>query len=148
MSESSEKQIIELVILDFYKRATTDIMIGYHFRKIQEYNLDEFKNHPLRPPIEAFSHHLPIINEFWYRQLKGESNDSTIQLNVLNKHLYLNIRKGELKRFQIIFKETLEKHYLELDQLRLFDLWKSKLDHFTEVFSNSKIFKKFNQSDS
>jgi hypothetical protein len=139
-NKEKEKEIIEQIILDFYMMATTDILLGYQFRKIEEYEQDEFKHHPLRPPIEAFSHHLPIINEFWIRQLKGETKDSTIQLDLINKHIYLNMKKGELKRFQLLFKEILDLHKKELQEIDLYQEWHSKIDHFTSVFLRSRIF--------
>ena len=135
------ENIIEKVILEFYKKATTDIQLGYHFRKIQEFQLDEFKHHPLRPPIEAFAHHLPVINEFWKRQLTGELNDSTIQFDLINKHFYLSLRMGELRRFHLLFQQTIEQFRQELTEESYYSSWLQKLDHFVKIFSRSKIFK-------
>ena len=142
MSQRSEHEIIKAVVYEFYQKATVDVLIGYQFRKIQEFDLAEFKNHPLRPPIEAFAHHLPIINEFWIRQLSGQSIDSAIQLNVINKHLYLNLKTGELNRFKVLFEDTIKQYQSDLEMFGLYEKWFSKLDHFATVFSRSKLFKK------
>jgi hypothetical protein len=135
------ENIIEKVILEFYKKATTDVQLGYHFRKIQEFQLDEFKHHPLRPPIEAFADHLPIINEFWNRQLGAEAKQSDIQFDLINKHFYLSLRLGELRRFHLLFNETIEEFSAELSEKSYYQPWLQKLDHFVNIFSRSKIFK-------
>ncbi len=140
----SKESLIEKIILDFYKNATTDILIGYQFRKIQQLKGEE--HHPLRPPIEAFFHHIPRINQFWKQQLlQGpHKEDLTPPFNLINSHAYLNLKKGELKRFQKLFKQSIE-HFEKIykDQLiknaevkdeDFFILWRKKLDHLVHIF--------------
>ena len=103
MSDKNSQEIA-LIVREFYKKATTDFLIGYQFRKIQtKEGLD-----PLLPPIEAFTEHLPRIEKFWRIILVGEKLDSSKPFNLIDIHRNLNIRKGELGRWVILFIETLE----------------------------------------
>lgn len=138
------EKIIESVVFAFYKKATTDFLIGYHFRKIASEN-ESTQNHPLKPPIEAFKDHIPRINHFWKNQLLGTplpSGESPFDL--IGVHKALSVRKGEIGRWVQIFEETLnevlEANTEESKKLKLD--WLKKLHHFKEKFlSNPNLFK-------
>lgn len=130
--------LIEKVVISFYEKAITDVMIGYHFRKIQEYDPKD----PLTPPIEAFKSHLPKIINFWETQLLNIKNDDLSSKNILKAHEYLKVRKGEIGRWVSLFLKTID----QLDSLKLnskekeFLLeWKNKVEHFRKIFLESKI---------
>lgn len=136
MSDPKEKYIEE-VVYDFYEVATKDFLIGYHFRKIA---LQEKKpDHPLLPPMEAFKDHLPRISIFWKNQLLGEKvPENSPPFNLINVHHELKIRKGELGRWLVLFKEVLKNKATEknLSQeiIDLNNMWLEKLDFFEKVF--------------
>ncbi|MFI5391063.1 MAG: hypothetical protein ACHQYQ_06850, partial [Bacteriovoracales bacterium] len=85
------EEIIEEIVDAFYEKAVKDILIGYHFRKIQ-------KGDNLVPSLADFAHHLPRIKIFWKSQLLKEFK-SSISFNLKETHIPLKIRKGELDRF-------------------------------------------------
>lgn len=123
--------IIESVVFAFYKKATTDFLIGYHFRKIASI---ENPDNPLKPPMEAFEHHLPRISSFWKNQLLGtpmpkEENP----FDLITIHRELKIRRGELGRWILLFEETLNEVEMESSFKQK---WKAKVDHFKNIFLN------------
>jgi len=124
-------QVISDIILAFYKVATVDFLIGYQFRKIQEFQ----GSSPLTPPIEAFKNHLPRIDKFWRMQLLGEKMGKDETFDLLNIHRDLLVRKGEVNRWVILFKETLKSYktqHPENDQL--IKDWDRKIDEFEKRF--------------
>lgn len=135
--------LIESVVSAFYKKATTDILIGYQFRKIAMLESQK-QNHPLRPPIEAFEHHLPRISVFWKSQLLGEKIPASEgPFDLIGIHQQLSIRKGELHRWLKLFHETLEEFEgSDSEENKLLQTWQEKLNHFESVFlTNPKLFK-------
>lgn len=139
----NEKEIIKLIVYKFYEKATADFLIGHHFRKIQEFTGDNV----LVPPMAAFSHHLPRINQFWEMQLLGKP-DTPLEkpFNLIMAHEYLHIRVGEVGRWVTLFKETIaqvRKDHTGFDEL--FDEWLSRIDVFNDIFLRSKIVRS-NQS--
>jgi hypothetical protein len=133
---------IESVVVAFYKKATTDILIGYHFRKIVVLEAGH-QGHPLRPPIEAFSDHLPRINTFWHTQLSGRplpKNEAPFDL--IGIHALLKVRKGEVSRWVTLFRQTLEEELQESPELK--KKWNEKLTLFERKFLESPVlFKPF-----
>jgi len=137
------KHILEKVVVDFYTKATTDILIGYHFRKIQK---GESKD-PLYPSLHQFSSHIPRIIKFWGQQLGRElppsvkgHNVKNDQFDILKVHRNLFIRKGELNRWLLLFRQTLsEVKELYPDELEFIEKWQQKIDHF-EIIFNEKLF--------
>lgn len=120
------EEIIEEVVDSFYKKAITDIFIGYHFRKIQT-------GEALSPNLSDFAHHLPRIKIFWKAQLiKNFKNTETF--NLKESHIPLKIRKGELDRFILLFNETLEVFEKKHPGLDLFNDWKLRLQFFKTQF--------------
>ena len=108
----ASKEIREVVV-DFYRKAVDDIIIGYHFHH-----------------IEDFSTHIPRIVSFWERQLLGTSAPHT-PFHFIAAHLPLKIKKGEVGRWMLLFEKTLEAHPLrEVSK----EKWRQKLQHFRQVF--------------
>jgi truncated hemoglobin YjbI len=118
--------LINKVVHDFYALATTDIIIGYHFRKIQT----QEGSHPLKPPLEAFSHHLPRIVHFWEVQLLGETLKGQ-RFDLIEVHRALGILPGELGRWLTLFRQVLAKENQEDEFIKK---WREKLDHFEKIF--------------
>ena len=126
------ENIVEEVVRDFYEKAINDFMIGHHFRKIAEFKLKD----PLHSPIEAFSSHIPRIVEFWKTQLLAHKSKE--KFNLILAHQYLCIRKGELGRWVVLFKETLnEKKEKYPDSQDFLNLWEEKINHFQKKFLES-----------
>ena len=91
---------ISSVVRAFYEKAKSDIIIGYHFRH-----------------IENFDEHIPKIIRFWCLQLLDlpqekikEFQKEGIPNQIIKKHLYLKIKKGEVGRWVLLFKETIDQH--------------------------------------
>ena len=81
------------VVTDFYSKATIDFLIGYQSRKIDD-----------------FDSHLPRIASFWELQLNGNiSNREHLPFKLIEVHFPLKIKKGELGRWTILFKQTLDR---------------------------------------
>lgn len=79
------------VIQTFYDSAKTDVMIGYHFRF-----------------IEDFDQHIPRIADFWNLQLNGNMRDrSQLPYDLIAVHRPLKIKKGELARWVLLFNQNL-----------------------------------------
>ena len=70
-----DKLILE-IIQEFYRVAKKDILIGYHFRV-----------------IEDFDEHIPKIADFWNLQLNGNMIDrGHLPFDLIGKHKVLNIK--------------------------------------------------------
>lgn len=125
-TEENKNYILETVTA-FYARAVTDFLIGYHFRKIATTQ----GSHPLKPPIEAFAEHIPRIALFWRMQLLGEKKpDHEEAFDLIDIHRKLSVRQGEIGRWILLFKETLED---EKDH-SLKKVWLEKINHFEKIF--------------
>ena len=130
------KRLIQTVVENFYQLAVKDFMIGYHFRKIQELPSEEV----LYPELDAFSQHIPRIIKFWEIQLLGANQDQERPYNLISTHGYLKIRKGELKRFSLLFIETINKEKLNNpENSDILDTWIKKIKSFENNFLSSKI---------
>ena len=118
---------IEVVVIDFYQRATVDILIGYHFREILEKN-----------ELEA---HLPRIIDFWRLHFGLNAIDPVNKaFNILNLHRELKIKKGEVGRWVIIFQETLKDFSQgQAEKKQFSELWQKKIRHFQKTFEE-KLF--------
>ena len=118
--------IIDQVINDFYELAKIDILIGYHFRHIKD-----------------FDSHIPKIQRFWYLILQDLTPDQRrnvikkgIPKNVIQSHEYLKIKKGEVGRWVLLFNQTLEKHEKSAPELIL--KWRGEIKKFEKIFLNAK----------
>jgi truncated hemoglobin YjbI len=126
ISMSTSKQI-HSVVEAFYSKAISDPIIGFHFRKIQEFEGAD----PLRPPIEAFAKHIPRIVNFWRMQLLEEKNLETVPFNLIKTHQYLGLKRGQIDRWLILFIETLKESDCSQD---FKNLWEEKARHFRSKF--------------
>lgn len=122
----SREILIAQVVEAFYKKATLDVLIGYHFRDIKDFNS-----------------HLPRINSFWEIQLLGKPSSSIDPpLDIIRSHLPLKIKPGEVGRWIKLFKETLAENK-DSDQYTLFATWDKKLNQFEQIFlQNPLLFPK------
>lgn len=112
----------------FYAKATTDFLIGYHFRHITDFNT-----------------HIPRIAAFWDIQLFGSTQrhlDSPF--DVINKHIPLMIKPGEVGRWIVLFTETLkEQERSSPEKMVLIERWYPKLEFFRAKFlSIEKLYPK------
>ena len=115
---------IDKIVKSFYEKAVKDVLIGYHFRKIQEGDSEDVLN----PSLIFFKSHIPRITSFWRAQLLVEKTSLTFDL--IKTHAPLRINKGELNRWLMLFHQTLD----EYGKSELTDLWKKKLLFFERVF--------------
>jgi hemoglobin len=105
------------IVTSFYDKANFDILIGYHFRI-----------------IEDFDTHLPRISYFWQLQLTGEIDDrSMLPFEIIPKHLALRMNLGEVHRWVLLFSKTLdesiEKGLISIEDKKQ---WLIKIDIFKE----------------
>ncbi|RLA64839.1 MAG: hypothetical protein DRQ88_10380 [Epsilonproteobacteria bacterium] len=115
---------IKEIVESFYSKAVKDVIIGYHFRKIQEGKSVDV----LSPDISFFKDHIPRIVTFWKFQLLGEKTKETF--NLVNSHIPLSIRPGELDRWLTLFHQTLD----EFENDELIALWRERLSFFEKRF--------------
>lgn len=135
---SLDKQI-DSVVTAFYKKAVSDFILAYQFKKIAQ---TEFVGHPLKTPIDAFEHHLPRISLFWKNQLLATPlPQGTKTFDLIKVHKALSIKRGEVGRWLILFKETLDE-VLSEDQEQEQNLkkdWLEKLAIFERAFLKSNM---------
>lgn len=126
------REFIKTVVYNFYEKASSDILIGHQFRKIAM----KMGSDPLTPPMESFKFHLPRIEEFWVTQLLGIPPMKPFDL--INKHHYLMIRKGELDRWVVLLKEVIKEVAAERSDIENLDSYistfYSKIDQFRNIF--------------
>ncbi len=116
----TDAEFIALVVQSFYAKASEDILIGYHFRRIPD-----------------FEKHLPRIYAFWEIQLLGQTSiPLTDPLDVVNAHVPLKIHTGEVGRWVKLFVETLDQA-ARVEKTELITSWKAKVAHFQKVFLQS-----------
>ncbi len=125
------RAIIFSIVQAFYQKATNDILIGYHFNKFNE--------------PEILNHHLERITSFWEMQLTGETSiplEKGFQL--LFTHLQLNIKRGELGRWVLLFHQTLDEFESQnplINPNELCTAWKKRIALFEERFrTHPKMF--------
>ncbi len=113
---------IERVVHSFYAKARTDILIGYHFRHIKD-----------------FDTHIPRIVHFWEIQLEG----ATLKLeafDLIKAHQPLGIKVGEVNRWVKLFLETMDEEKID-PELKL--RWTEKTHLFRDRFlSHPQLFLK------
>lgn len=114
------------VVDAFYQKAKTDVLIGYHFRIIKD-----------------FDTHIPRIAAFWDLQLLGSTNrEMSEPFDIMKAHTPLNIKRGELGRWILLFKETLDEEVKKNPQFTdLKETWLTKIAFFENVFSRFFSFK-------
>jgi truncated hemoglobin YjbI len=122
----NRKVLIETVVRSFYEVAINDVFIGYHFRKLS-------KNSKLESKLGEFESHIPNVVDFWASQLIAGHIRRENGPNVLKLHEYLNIRKGELGRWLILFREKLNE--FENEDAEFIQLWREKVETFEKAFT-------------
>jgi len=118
-------KLIETVVRSFYEVAINDVFIGYHFRKIS-------KNSKIESKLGDFESHIPNVVDFWATQLITGHQRRENGPNILKLHEYLNIRKGEVGRWLVLFREKLSA--FESEDTELIELWREKVDTFEKAF--------------
>ncbi len=113
----TKEEWIFAVVKSFYDKAKTDVLIGYHFRIIPD-----------------FEEHIPRIAAFWEIQLLGGTQRTLSEpFDVMKVHIPLGIKRGELGRWMVLFKKTLEeKSTEEFSDLK--KIWLERLSFFEGVF--------------
>lgn len=106
--------MISEIVHAFYAKAKSDILIGYHFARITD-----------------FDSHIPRIIAFWETQLLGKSHKFDPPLDVINAHIPLRIHRGEVGRWMKLFRETLNESQIPE---KLKHEWEIKLSQFEQVF--------------
>ena len=113
---------ISRVVHRFYEKARTDILIGYHFRR-----------------IEDFDAHIPRIIHFWEIQLQGAPLRAA-PFDLIKAHMPLGIKVGEVNRWVKLFIETIEAEQIDPS---LETDWKQKVALFQQRFlSHPQLFAK------
>ncbi|MBA2405688.1 MAG: preprotein translocase subunit TatC [Bdellovibrionales bacterium] len=104
----TESEWIFQVVTSFYNKAKNDVLIGYHFRIITD-----------------FDSHIPRIASFWDLQLQGATERTiTEPFDVMKVHIPLKIKRGELGRWLVLFKKTLDEETLLHPEFKEFkELW-------------------------
>lgn len=111
----TSEELILKTVQAFYDKAKTDILIGYHFRI-----------------IEDFETHIPRIASFWDLQLLGSTKRPlSAPFDLVKLHTPLNIKRGELGRWLLLFKKTLDEQGMP-EELK--KSWLEKLDIFERIF--------------
>ncbi|HXH31027.1 MAG TPA: hypothetical protein VNJ01_09465 [Bacteriovoracaceae bacterium] len=108
------------VVSSFYDQVKDDVLIGYHFRNIKD-----------------FDQHIPRIASFWDLQLSGKTNRVLSEpFDVIRVHVPLGIKRGELGRWLVLFRRTLQAQvhlHPEFEELK--KNWEVKLGIFEGIFS-------------
>lgn len=117
------KESIDLIIKSFYEKAKKDFLIGYHFRVISD-----------------FDSHIPRICEFWNLQLNGQVDRTHLPFKLLEVHTPLQIKLGELNRWIVLFKTTLDecikaKTITSTES----DFFLEKVNHFRNIIETKLI---------
>lgn len=107
------------VVNSFYDKAKSDVLIGYHFRNIAD-----------------FEEHIPRIASFWDLQLLGKTDRKIDHpFDVANLHLALKIKKGEVGRWLVLFRKTLDDMVTAHPEMsEMADDWRTRLVHFEGIF--------------
>jgi hemoglobin len=116
------KEIIDRIIFSFYQKAKSDVLIGYHFRIISD-----------------FDSHIPRISDFWNLQLNGKIEDrSRLPYNLIEVHRPLKIKMGEVNRWTFLFEQTLKEFSQEISQKQS-EEFMQKITHFKEIITSKLI---------
>lgn len=110
-----KESLISEIIHTFYDTVKIDVMIGYHFRF-----------------IEDFDEHIPRIADFWNLQFNGVlKNKSNLPFNLLKTHSDVGIKKAELGRWMTLFNQNLKRFQEEKKISQSdYDHWQIKLNLF------------------
>lgn len=118
---------IEKIAYAFYQKAIKDSLIGYHFWKFEDQ--------------EKLDHHIPRITSFWEMHLlRTISIPINPPFHLMATHLPLKVRPGEIGRWAVLFKATIDEHYVD-QNAAILNEWKMKIDQFHEMFLNHPALK-------
>lgn len=115
----TQREWINEVVWAFYDKARIDILIGYHFRNIPDFN-----------------EHIPRIVAFWEIQLLGSTDrELKAPFDIINVHLPLGIKSGEVGRWLVLFRKTLDEKAAKYPEMKEFkEFWEVRLKFFEGVF--------------
>jgi truncated hemoglobin YjbI len=120
---------IEYLIKRFYQRVTSDVLIGFLFAHLGN-----------------FEDHIPRIIIFWKQQLglplSTEEKELNIVFELLKSHRQLPfpLKKTYINRWVKIFNQTIEEVeqlHPRLDQEVYWSLLKQKVVHFHKIFNHA-----------
>lgn len=116
----SDADWILSVVESFYAKAKIDVLIGYHFRNVKD-----------------FDEHIPRIASFWDLRLLGKTNRNFGKpFDLMSVHTALPIKPGELGRWMVLFRRTLDEKLTETpEKSSLAKEWREKLVQFEGIFS-------------
>lgn len=123
----NDVDFIYQVVDSFYAKAKSDVLIGYQFRNIKD-----------------FDEHIPRIAAFWeIILLGGTRRELTEPFDVMKVHVPLNLHPGELGRWLVLFKKTLDEKVAEHPEFKdMKESWLERLGFFEGVFSRYFGFKR------
>jgi truncated hemoglobin YjbI len=113
MSDISYTEIHNIIDL-FYVKAKKDILIGFQFNVIDD-----------------FDKHISHISQFWEFQLTGQITKKLEHPFNMPIHQQLNLTLGQLNRWIVLFFETLDEQLTDQD---LILEWKEKVNVFKNIF--------------
>lgn len=127
------RETIYSIVQAFYQKVLFDVLIGYQFEKFRD--------------PEVLEHHLQRLSTFWEMQLTGQASEKLDRpFHLLFTHLQLNLKRGELGRWIVLFHQTLDEYQeraqknasaKELLQLSaLSEEWKKRIAFFEERFKS------------
>lgn len=116
----TKQEWIFKVVNSFYDKVKIDVLIGYHFRNIHD-----------------FDEHIPRIASFWDLQLLGKTERRIESpFDVMNLHMQLGIKRGELGRWLVLFRKTLAEELSAHPEMKpLGEAWEERLVIFEGIFS-------------
>jgi hypothetical protein len=123
ISEIELKKIVDGVVLRFYQRCLQDFLIGYYFQGKSDF----------------FTKNIPRLQSFWFRDLAkslglnyAKQEFAIENLQLLRPHLPLNLKRGEIGRWSLLFQETLT-DFPALPKSVLF-VWKERIEFYRNLF--------------
>lgn len=106
------RKVVLNITTEFYLKATKDVLIGYHFSR-----------------IDNFETHIPRIASFWENQLGIARNKLDPPIALLKTHIPLMIKRGQMDRWKVLFFQTLEEFQnKDLISAENCEVWKNKVD--------------------
>ena len=112
-------QLITDIIQSFYAKAKDDIIIGFHFRN-----------------IEDFHTHIPHIVNFWEVQLLGKHFPKHLPkhldekpFDIINKHIALQFNQGQLDRWVKLFIDNMNEFEIQSSDK---EIWIEKINFFKQ----------------
>src|SRR6187549_3239258 len=86
-----QREDVKIMVDEFYDKVKSDALLGPAFSHVD------------------WSHHLPIMYDFWSSMLLG---DQTYRGNPLQRHLHLAVDKTHFEQWLVLFKETIDENFV------------------------------------